>query len=557
MEVVFRKRIVTPVAAAVFIVATLAVASNRPGFAQDWKPKRETGKKTGTSKILPESSLNTSPESPPNTPETHASPARSDFGAKRQAVSYIPYETPESRNWVPESAACSAILRMPSPLRDVERRSYERHVGPGYASTGNVSTGNVSTGHVSTGHTAADPGQETIFLVEGVDEKGTDEKGKEAKKTGVIRPVDYDSRETGKSDRVQTIPDAPPVAATSPADSQYAIVYGETVIGPRYSGDYREWAERLSVSSAYPGAAYPGAAPAVGDGRSWSPIGGSESSRAGEPRAGEPRAEGRSVSVPLSPRACITPVLDLAPSYTQHLPYTQVCGAVVCQSNFPFSESGSLLDEIDSLQVDLTDYLGIPEPREKIELCLFRDEKTYIDFLRKVFPDAPRDRRALYVKMQGEPGTLLVQRTGDFEIDLRHEMTHAIIHAGIDNVPIWLDEGLAKYFEPKPENRPRGNPYMKPIARNNMFGIIPNMERLEKLEHIGDMGPKEYRDSWAWVHFMVHFSPETHHLLAGYLQMLGTLPPDRKTPPTLSGYLKGRIDNPRSAYGTHFKKWSR
>ena len=31
--------------------------------------------------------------------------------------------------------------------------------------------------------------------------------------------------------------------------------------------------------------------------------------------------------------------------------------------------------------------------------------------------------------------------------DLRHELTHAILHSVLKDVPLWLDEGLAEYFE--------------------------------------------------------------------------------------------------------------
>ncbi|MDR2115398.1 MAG: DUF1570 domain-containing protein, partial [Planctomycetaceae bacterium] len=216
--------------------------------------------------------------------------------------------------------------------------------------------------------------------------------------------------------------------------------------------------------------------------------------------------------------------IDLKPSYTTRLKYCEVYGVVVVQSNFPLTEIKSILEEIKQLQIDLNLYMGISAPKEKIELCLFRDEKTYLKFLQEVFPKAPRDRRALYIKIDDKPGTLLVQKTDEFDVDLRHEMTHAIIHTSIATVPIWLDEGLAKYFEVPIKDRAEKNPYMKQIRWNTKFGAVPSIHRLEKLEHIGQMGDREYRDSWAWVHFLIHYSPQSHRLLAGYLQLLSTLP---------------------------------
>jgi hypothetical protein len=198
---------------------------------------------------------------------------------------------------------------------------------------------------------------------------------------------------------------------------------------------------------------------------------------------------------------------------------------VVVQADFPLTELASILGEIEQLQYDLNSYIGVPAPQEKIELCLFKNAESYANFLRDYFPRAPRDRRALYVKLDDKPGTLMVQKAKDFdvdhfEVDLRHEMTHAIIHASIPKVPIWLDEGLAKYFEVPRQERSHNHSYMKAICWNAKLGKVPSLERLVKLETIDDMDTKEYQESWAWTHFLIHRSPKTQRLLAAYLQML-------------------------------------
>jgi len=271
----------------------------------------------------------------------------------------------------------------------------------------------------------------------------------------------------------------------------------------------------------------------------------------------------------VAPPVTRTTHIDLTPSYQSRLPYTQTCGVVVVQANFPLTEIASILEEIDLLQRDLTQYIGVPAPQEKIELCLFKDQKSYMDFLREFFPRAPNNRRALYVKLDNKPGTLMVQQSKDFEVDLRHEMTHAIIHASIPRVPIWLDEGLAKYFEVPPKDRPNNHPYMREIRRSAGLGTIPSLDRLARMDNIDDMDSREYRESWAWTHFMIHRSPETHQLLAAYLQMLATHPSDtgasanlsvatvftsgrRSSIPSLKLYLDDIMPNQRVAFREHF-----
>jgi hypothetical protein len=260
---------------------------------------------------------------------------------------------------------------------------------------------------------------------------------------------------------------------------------------------------------------------------------------------------------------CVGCRLDLSPSFRDDLPYFRVCGYVVVQADFPLKEVELVLLEIENLQRDLNQYLGLPLPKEKVELCLFSSDAAYMKFLEKRFANAPRDRRALYIKKTNSAGTVLVQRTREFETDLRHEMTHAIVHATIPVVPIWLDEGLAKYFEVIAQDRFQGNPYMKQVRRNMRFGTfaVPSLYRLEKLRVVSEMGDAEYRDSWACVHFMFHHSVKTHQMLAGYLKLLANLPQEKYKDkegninvPNISLYLEDYVENPRQLFRKHFQK---
>ena len=126
--------------------------------------------------------------------------------------------------------------------------------------------------------------------------------------------------------------------------------------------------------------------------------------------------------------------------------------------------------------VDLVGYLNIPKSTEPIELCLFRDTQSYTDFIRAVFPGAPLDRPALYVKDSG-PGVLMVQRDGNMIVNIRHEMTHAYLNASLKHVPIWIDEGLAKYFETPPGERGFRNPYLKDVEAkaSGLFSSPPSL----------------------------------------------------------------------------------
>lgn len=213
---------------------------------------------------------------------------------------------------------------------------------------------------------------------------------------------------------------------------------------------------------------------------------------------------------------------DLSPSFSRFLPYSVALGKVVCESNFPLDETTGLEAEIVRLQRDLVGYLGVPESTEKISLCLFRDRTSYVVFINENFPGAPTDRPALYVKEPNRPGVLMVRRDEKMILNVRHEMVHAYLNAALRNVPIWIDEGLAKYFETPPGERGFRNPFLEKVENDasSLFASPPSLARLEKLTRVEQMQSREYRESWAWTHFLIHYSPDTQRVLALYLRSL-------------------------------------
>jgi len=229
----------------------------------------------------------------------------------------------------------------------------------------------------------------------------------------------------------------------------------------------------------------------------------------------------------------------------------RVAGPFVCRADFPLGEMDGFFAELAQLQADLTRALGIRPAPEAIELYLFRDEQSYRRWLREHLPEMPY-RRAFYYK-QGGPGRVLVHRSPDFFVDIRHECTHALLHASLPMVPLWLDEGLAEYFELPPAQRAYDSPYLEGVTWAVRFGLAPRLERLEKEADFAALGRADYRDSWAWVHFMLHGPAEAHGELVRFLADLQTGTP----PGLLSQRLAVRLKEPRSQFATHFKHWKR
>ena len=226
---------------------------------------------------------------------------------------------------------------------------------------------------------------------------------------------------------------------------------------------------------------------------------------------------------------------------------TRVSGPFTCRADFPLNSVENLLSELAELQNDLVRCLGVRPAAEPIELYLFHDQRTYKQYLRRHLADVPY-RRALYLK-KGGPGIVLAYVSPQLEVDLRHECTHALLHSSLPMVPLWLDEGLAEYFELAPAKRAYDNPYLSTIRWNVRLGILPKLEKLESKHDVGSMGGADYRNAWAWTHFILHGSPEAHQELVAFLEDISASSP----PGLLSQRLRLRVPDIDRKLAAHFR----
>lgn len=222
-------------------------------------------------------------------------------------------------------------------------------------------------------------------------------------------------------------------------------------------------------------------------------------------------------------------------------------GPFLCHADFTLENQKTLIAEIESLQQDVATILGTEQPRENIHLFLFEKPATYESYMKRYFPRVPA-RRALYIKGRG-PGMVFAHQGTDFEVDVRHESTHALLHASFETVPLWLDEGIAEYFEVPKEKRSSENPHLATIRALLRQGTLPRLDALEGITDLKDMGRDEYRDAWAWVHFMIHGPREAHAELISYLKDCQ----DGSDPEKLASRLRRRVPDLERRMTEHFK----
>ena len=158
-----------------------------------------------------------------------------------------------------------------------------------------------------------------------------------------------------------------------------------------------------------------------------------------------------------APTSAPSAEIDLSPRFASRLPYSVALGRVVIESNFPLESAQGLEAEIVQLQNDLVGFLGVPEAQEKISLCLFNDIECYRAFIAETFRGAPTDLPAS-MKDSARRAHGPEKRPDAAQYPARNDAR--VPERGARNVPIWIDEGLAKYFEIPPGERGFRNPYL-------------------------------------------------------------------------------------------------
>lgn len=208
-----------------------------------------------------------------------------------------------------------------------------------------------------------------------------------------------------------------------------------------------------------------------------------------------------------------------------------------------------VFEELSGLELEIHRTLAVPPARQSVDVFLLADEESHRSFLKQLYPQVPY-RRALYVRRGGR-GAIYAYRHDELPVDLRHESTHALLHATLPEVPLWLDEGLAEYFEMIEGKRASGHPHLAALRWNLRLGMMRSVESLEERQEVGDMGSVEYRFAWAWVHFMLHGPLAAHRTLVGYLADI------RRDRPVglMSSRLRAAMPDLDERMVKHFKNW--
>ena len=112
---------------------------------------------------------------------------------------------------------------------------------------------------------------------------------------------------------------------------------------------------------------------------------------------------------------------------------------------------------------------------------------------------------------------IFASRSAALAKDLRHEVTHAHLHETVAGLPLWLDEGMAEYYEMPGLQRRYGHPHQPEIMRALGQGWQPDLAMLENLSPRHPLGQRDYSQAWAWFHFFLHAEPGYRRSLVNFL----------------------------------------
>ncbi len=197
--------------------------------------------------------------------------------------------------------------------------------------------------------------------------------------------------------------------------------------------------------------------------------------------------------------------------------YQTRTGPYCVYTNTPMPADAPAIRHLQSLERQIETTLGVrvPTGSEPIEVYILDSPDAFRHFLTFYYPELP-PRRAFFLA-QGTRRVVYTYQSTRLEEDLRHEATHALLHAAVPDLPLWLDEGLAEYFEVDAARDGRNAEHLSRLPDDFASGFTPDLKRLESLKDVRKMTPRDYRESWAWVHYLLNGPPAAKAALLGEL----------------------------------------
>jgi hypothetical protein len=219
--------------------------------------------------------------------------------------------------------------------------------------------------------------------------------------------------------------------------------------------------------------------------------------------------------------ACAADLLDrLIPGRQPDLRAVRA-GRFLLISDAELHDAGGIAADLDALHDELQSELRLPGIDEAVRVYIFARHTTFAHYVRKHIPYLARvdtHRRGLFLLRNGVPHIFVV-RDEHFTASLRHEFVHVVLNTSAPGLPLWLDEGLAMYYETLDDPDRRAE-LTRRLAKRQARGWRPDLARLEQFDEMPEMDELAYAEAWAWVRLVQEGPAEVRDLLPAYLSDL-------------------------------------
>jgi hypothetical protein len=197
-------------------------------------------------------------------------------------------------------------------------------------------------------------------------------------------------------------------------------------------------------------------------------------------------------------------------------------GPFAIQTNARLEPDAPIVRQLRSLETQARETLGLSVDAgdNPVEVYVLDDRAAFDHFLTFYYPELPH-RRAFFLA-NGNHRVVYTFFNDRLEEDVRHEAAHGLFHLAVGDMPLWLDEGLAEYFEVPLDRRGLNPEHVDRLPADLAAGWKPDLARLESLRNVKEMTPRDYRESWAWVHYLLNDSRSHKTALLAYLADLRT-----------------------------------
>ncbi len=160
------------------------------------------------------------------------------------------------------------------------------------------------------------------------------------------------------------------------------------------------------------------------------------------------------------------------------------------------------------------------EPRDIIDIWLFRDQVSYTNHAHLLFHDTPTSRFGYY----SEAHHALIMNIATGGGTLVHEIVHPLMRANFPNCPPWFNEGLASLYEAAAEKnghiQGRINWRFKGLEKAIKERRTVSFQKLTSMNEAEFYGGNGYSEHYAQARYLCYYLQERGLLVKFYHQFV-------------------------------------